>query len=87
MSKTVAFKMPAPKTQGADAWVGEGVEPHLKALKAEKATASVPAPIKRLTLDIPAELHARVKLGCVQRDKTMLEVICRFLDAEFPASS
>jgi hypothetical protein len=26
MNKTVAFKMPAPKTQAADAWVGEGVE-------------------------------------------------------------
>ncbi len=76
--------MPAPKSQAADAWVGEGVEPHLK--QAE-ALVAVPVITKRLTLDVPAELHARVKLGCVQRGKTMLDEICRLLEAEFPASS
>jgi hypothetical protein len=84
MSKTVAFRMPAPKSAAADHWVDEGVEAHLKPAA---APVSAPVIVKRLTLDIPAELHARVKLACVQRDKTMLDEIIRLLEAEFPASS
>jgi hypothetical protein len=82
MSKAVPFKMPAPKPQTADDWVGEGVEPHLKKID---AAASAPVATKRLTLDLPAELHARFKIGCTQRGVTMLETVCRFLEAEFPA--
>jgi ParG len=85
MNKTVPFKMPASKPQAADAWVDEGVEPHLK--QANKAPAPTPAVMKRLTLDISEELHARVKAGCAQRRMTMLQVICSFLDAEFPNQS
>ena len=43
--------------------------------------------MKRLTLDIPEEMHARFKLGCTQRKATMLEMIRGFIDAEFPVSS
>jgi hypothetical protein len=82
MSKTVAFKMPASKTDQADAWIEQGVEPHLKEVESP-ATASVLT--KRFTLDVPVELHARVKIGCAKRGKTMVEVICRWMDAEFPA--
>ena len=85
MSKTVAFRMPEQKPQGADAWVDEGVEPHLKQVAAPLVSA--PVKTKRFTLDVPVELHARVKLACLKRDKTMLEEICRLLEAEFPASS
>jgi len=84
MSKTVPFRMPVQKPQAADAWVDEGVEPHLKR---PEPLVSAPVRTKRFTLDVPVELHARVKLACLQRDKTMLEEICRLLEAEFPASS
>lgn len=84
MSKTVSFKMPAPKPQAADAWVGEGVEPHLKAAKIE-SVAIMPTPVvmKRFTIDVPVELHARVKMACARRGKIMADEIRRLLEAEF----
>ncbi|ABE64565.1 plasmid segregation centromere-binding protein ParG [Nitrobacter hamburgensis X14] len=88
MSKTVPFRMPAAKSQAADAWVGEGVEPHLKLTEIEQAVAA-PAPIamKRFTIDVPVELHARAKMICAQRGKFMADEIRRLLEAEFPATS
>jgi len=85
MSKTVAFKMPAPKTQVADTWVSEGVEPHLKTAKIE-GVAAAPAPVamKRFTIDAPVDLHSRVKMGCAQRGKIMADEVRRLLEAEFP---
>ena len=85
MNKTVSFKMPAPKAQAADAWVGEGVEPHLKNTGADKQTA-LPAPValKRFTIDVPIELHARIKIACAQRGKVMADEIRRLLEIEFP---
>ena len=42
--------------------------------------------MKRLTLDIPEELHRRVKSGCAVRGETIVDVVRRYLEAEFPAS-
>jgi hypothetical protein len=75
--KTVQFKMPAPKS--ADAWVGQGVEPHL---------GSAPPPavkMKRFTIDVPQDLHARVKIACAQRGLNMADELRRILEREFPA--
>ncbi|MCK1497883.1 hypothetical protein [Bradyrhizobium sp. 188] len=84
MNKTVAFKMPAPKSQAADARVGEGVEPHLKTAKIEGVAVS-PAPVvmKRFTIDVPVDLHSRVKMACARRGKIMADEIRRLLEAEF----
>jgi hypothetical protein len=85
MSKTVAFKIPAPKSQAADAWVGEGVEPHLKAAKIDGVAATATsAAMKRFTIDVPADLHARAKIGCARRGVFMADEIRRWLEAEFP---
>jgi ParG len=73
--KTVQFKMPAPKS--ADAWVGQGVEPHLAEAPAMK--------MKRFTIDVPQELHARVKIACAQRGLNMADELRRILEREFPA--
>jgi hypothetical protein len=84
MSKTVAFRMPLPKSQEADVWVGEGVEPHLKTAKIEGvAVTTAPAVMKRFTIDVPVELHARVKMACARRGKIMADEIRRLLEAEF----
>jgi len=88
MSKAVEIKMPPAKTQSADKWVGEGLEPHLRSVETlPTAPVRTKRTWKRLTLEIPLDLHARVKLACVERGKTMLEEIVRLLEAEFPASA
>ena len=84
MNKSVSFARPARKAQpDADAWVGgagaEVAPPPAKAIKP-------PVPMKRLTLDIPEELHRRVKSGCAVRGEKIADVVRRYLDAEFPTS-
>ena len=84
MSKSVSFARPVrpvrPAQPGADAWVaGAGEEVVVPARPLEAST-----PMKRLTLDIPEELHRRVKAGCATRGEKIAEVVRRYLDAEFP---
>jgi len=75
---------PAPPT--ADQWVaqagvisnatnGEVVE--------NGAATSAPEPLKRLTLDIPATLHARIKSQCALRNVKMVEEIRLVLEEHF----
>ena len=40
--------------------------------------------MKRLTLDIPEDLHRRVKSGCAVRGEKIADVVRRYLAAEFP---
>jgi hypothetical protein len=80
--KTVQFKMPmAPKS--ADAWVGQGIEPHLATPSPIEARSA--AKTKRFTIDVPQELHARVKVTCAQRGTNMADELRRILEREFPA--
>lgn len=86
MTKAVSFKMPVSKPEAADAWVGKGVEPHFK--KAEiDGVAPATVAMKRFTIDVPLELHSRVKMACAQRGKIMADEVRRLLEAEFPAGS
>jgi hypothetical protein len=39
---------------------------------------------KRMTLEIPADLHARIKADCARRGKSMVEEIKSILDERFP---
>ena len=84
MSKSVAFNRPAKKAQpDPDSWVsGAGGEAPVAPAKPVRESV----PMKRLTLDIPEELHRRVKSGCANRGEKIADVVRRFLDAEFPAS-
>lgn len=40
-------------------------------------------PMKRLTLDIPAELHTRIKTSCAQRGTRMVEEIRELLESHY----
>ena len=40
--------------------------------------------MKRLTIDIPASLHSRVKVACAQRGVKMADEIRELLEAKFP---
>ena len=40
-------------------------------------------PSKRLTIDLPAGLHTRVKAGCALRGVTIKDIVREFLEQEF----
>ena len=42
-------------------------------------------PTKRLTIDIPAGLHRRLKLGATERDLNIADVVRELIAREFPA--
>ena len=63
----------------ADTWVSGG-EPKEKQA-AEKKPKIV---MKRLTMDIPMDLHQRIKIGSAKRGISMVKEIRRLLDKEFP---
>lgn len=78
MTKKVSF---APKpNQMADHWVkgGSDTSPPTRAgdTSAEK--------MKRLTIDIPASLHTRIKIACAQRGNKMADEIRDLLEQTFP---
>ncbi len=41
-------------------------------------------PTKRLTIDVPASLHARIKATCALRGEKMAEAIREILEEQFP---
>jgi hypothetical protein len=79
MSKKVSIT-PRPSTRQADAWVN-----------AEIATATAPAAptaaqaddMKRLTIDIPASLHRRVKAACASDGLKMADVVRELLVSKY----
>lgn len=73
-AKSFAFKRPAKQV---DNWVDTRNEN--KNLRPQE-----PVPTKRVTVDIPAELHRRVKTQCAMREVNMTEVIRDLLEREFP---
>jgi hypothetical protein len=42
------------------------------------------APTKRLTIDVPASLHARIKASCAMRGTKMVDEITTILEDKFP---
>jgi hypothetical protein len=80
--KTVPFKMPAAT---AEDWVkqGHGEVPTAPA-PAAKPLAGPAEPTKRLIIDLPVRLHKRLKLGAVERDQTIGNVIRELIAREFP---
>lgn len=67
--KTIAFAKPVTPAN-PDSWVQERVQP--------------PVATKRFTVDVPAPLHRRVKLTCVERGLNMADVVRDLLEREFP---
>ena len=77
MSKDVSFSGRPPSKdnpRATEALASLGLTPH-----AEKT--------KRLTVDIPASLHSRVKLACVREEISIAETVRELLESRFPTSS
>jgi hypothetical protein len=82
MTKKVTFGNPPPKAQAAasaDAWVSTG-----KPLET-KETPEAGEPMKRLTIDVPQSLHARIKVQCAANGRQMADEIRSLLETKFPA--
>ena len=78
MSKKVSF---APKpTKTADDWV-QGSDDISQPKKTGGAAAEK---MKRFTIDVPASLHARIKVACAQRGTKMADEIRAILEQKFP---
>ena len=85
MAKQVTFASnprQKPSPEDLDAFVhGKPSDPVVR----EAWPLSAPKmPMKRLTFDIPADLHRRMKIACVQDGREMAAVIREMLEARFP---
>lgn len=80
MSKKVAFgAKPQPASsaaRSADEWVQNR--------PAEQAAAVTGEPMKRLTIDVPASLHTRIKVSCTLRGRKIADELRELLDKHFP---
>ena len=57
--------------QNVDSWVGERIIP------------KEPTITKRLTIDVPIDLHSKIKSGCALKGVKMVDEINRILEREF----
>ena len=85
--KTVPFNKPRPMDTDADAmdqWVSktDTTPESPKSIPVKPVSAEQ---IKRLTIDIEAGLHARIKSQCALRGEKMADLIRQLLEREFPA--
>ncbi len=77
--KTVAFGAKPQSQQAAataDDWVS-GQQPPVQQEKKDE-------PMKRLTIDVPASLHRRIKVQCAARDTKIADEVRALLEAHFP---
>jgi hypothetical protein len=74
---------PPVATDAAEAWINAPRGSDAPAVV--DAPAMPEEPTKRLTLDIPESLHARVKSQCAKRGKKMIDEIRILLETHFPA--
>lgn len=78
-SKTIPFKQPVTLPKPAEAWVGN-------VAGTEKPAAKPDLPTKRLTVDVPEDLHRRIKVQCAMKDTQISDVVRDILAKEFPAT-
>lgn len=88
MSKSVSINpnprnKPKPDAEALDAFVQGGDAQLSTPLKSAAPAAKVP--MKRLTFDIAADLHKRIRMTCLDRGKDMAEELRRILEENFPA--
>ena len=77
MTKTITFK-PPPRPASAEEWVRHHREP--------SPQPDEPRRFARFTIDVPVDLHRRIKSVCAQRGLKMADVLRELLEREFPAA-
>lgn len=74
MSKHVSIGGKPSSSKSADAWVGS-------------RKASEKPSMKRLTIDIPEDLHRRIKMQCAARGTKIADEVRELLEAHYKDSS
>lgn len=87
MSKSVSINpnprnKPTPDATALDAFVQGRDTQNTPVVPSEP---SGKPPMKRLTFDIAADLHKRIRMTCLDRGKDMAEELRRILNENFPA--
>ena len=77
-TNTIPFRQPTTLTKPAEDWVG--VAPAIVKL------AKPDSPTKRLTVDIPEDLHRRIKVHCAGKGMQISDIVRDLLAKEFPAT-
>jgi hypothetical protein len=79
--KTVAFNKPRTSdANSADRWVVDvGITP--------EQTPPKTVPMKRFTIDVPADLHRRIKISCAAEGTKMADMLREILETRYPAKS
>ena len=81
------------QTIGTEMWAVAGTVPVAPRLYAEHSPRPAPAPrlslaaqrhMKRLTLDVPVDLHCRMKQDCAGKGVKMVDVLREMLETRFP---
>jgi hypothetical protein len=81
--KTVAFNKPRTlDAHSADRWV---VTPDVGITPEQAPRQAVP--MKRFTIDVPADLHRRIKTSCATEGTKMADMLREILETRFPAKS
>ena len=85
-AKSITFNPnPRSKTQPSkdalDAFVSGDAPPQ----QTDREQPTEKKALKRLTFDIAADLHKRIRMTCLSRDKDMAEELRRILEENFPA--
>jgi hypothetical protein len=83
--KKVSFAKPRPPATGDD-WVSGAAQPEASAspVAAEPVKATETVQMKRFTIDVPVELHRRIKAQCAMQGQKMANVLREILEREFP---
>lgn len=79
-TKTIPFKTPTGLPKPAEDWVG--APPETSSPKPPK----LQGPSKRLTVDIPEDLHRRIKIHCAGEGVQISDVVRDLLIEQFPAA-
>jgi ParG len=75
-TKTIPFRQPTHLAKPAEDWVG--------AAPAAPKGIKDGAPTKRLTVDIPEDLHRRIKVHCAGKGSQISDIVRELLAKEFP---
>ena len=70
-----------PQAASADDWVNARSTSQAEALSEEPAKGET---MKRLTIDVSATLHRRIKIHCAQREIKIADEVRRLLEQHFP---
>lgn len=81
--KKVSFARPRPPATGDD-WVSGADTQESRASAIASVEAGGQPVMKRFTIDVPAELHRRIKMQCAMRGEKMANVLREILEREFP---